>query len=95
MTEWFSRLGGRLLRLVLIVAGLVFALSVLVAGLILAVLLGIVSLLRGRRPSVSWQTMRQARTRAASHMGHQRGGRRAPPAGDVIDIEARELPPRN
>jgi hypothetical protein len=89
MTEWLSRLGGRVLRLVLIVAGLVFALSVLVAGLVLAVLLGVVSLLRGRRPTVGWQTLRQARTRASSHMA----GRRTPP-GEVIDIEARELPPR-
>lgn len=81
-----------MLRLVLIVAGVVFALSVLVAGLILAVVLTVVSLLRGRRPSASWQTFRQARTRAASHMP---GHRPSPAAqGEVIDIEARELPPR-
>lgn len=92
MTVWLSRLAGRLLRFVLIVAGLVFALSVLVAGLLLAVVLGVVSLLRGRRPTVGWQTFQQARTRASSHMAGRRGP--SAPAGEVIDVEVRELPPR-
>lgn len=90
MTDWLSRLAGRVLRLVLIVAGLVFAFSVLVAGLILALVLGVVSLLRGRRPSAGWQAMRSARARAGAHMAGRAPRRHA---GEVIDIEARELPP--
>lgn len=90
MTEWLIRLGGRVLRLVLVVAGLVFALCILMAGLFVAVLLGSVSLLLGRRPTASWQAVHRARMRAASQMA----GRRAEPhRGEVIDIEARELPP--
>ncbi|MGA0609043.1 hypothetical protein [Caldimonas sp. KR1-144] len=90
MTQWLYRLGARVLRLVLILGGLVFALSVLVAGLILAALLTVVSLLRGRRPTASWQAVRRARSRAASHVSASRGAPRH--SGEVVDIEARELP---
>lgn len=74
-----------LLRLVLVAVGLVFGLLALLFGLVLAFWLIVWSLLRGRKPQV-----KRFRMRPSQPFGGM-GGRRAP-AGDVVDIEAREVP---
>lgn len=90
---FFARLLSLLLRLVLVLAGLAFGAVVLVAGLVLATFIVIWSLLRGRRP----QLMR-FRMRPGAHFGGPRGGAafggmgRSPAPGEVVDIEAREIP---
>lgn len=71
------------LRLLVIAAGLVFAAVLLLAGLVFTLLLLVWSLLRGRRPRV-------VRFRVDPGFGTQRGA--APPRGEVVDIEAREVP---
>lgn len=77
-----------LLRLVLVLAGLVFGAVVLLAGLVFAVFIVIWSLLRGRKPQVM-----RFRMRPGAPFGDLGGGaRRAAPQGDVVDIEAREIP---
>ncbi len=80
-----SRLVSALLRLVLVAVGLVFGLLALLFGLVLAFWLIVWSLLRGRKPQV-----KRFRMRPSQPFGGM-GGRRAP-AGDVVDIEAREVP---
>lgn len=72
------------LRLLLVLAGLVFGAVLLVAGLVFAVLVVVWSLLRGRRPKV---------VRFRMNPGVPFGGMRRPAASaDVVDIEAREVP---
>ncbi len=67
----------------MIAAGLVFAAVLLVAGLTFTLLLLVWSLVRGRRPRV-------VRFRAAPGFGVRRETTQA--QGDVVDIEAREVP---
>jgi hypothetical protein len=68
-----------LLRLLMIAIGLVFAAVLLGAGLVFTVLLVGWSLLRGRRPS---------RVQFRVHPGFD-----APPGrGEVVDVQAREVP---
>ncbi|MBX3624906.1 MAG: hypothetical protein KF892_07840 [Rhizobacter sp.] len=81
-----SRLLSALLRLVLVAVGLVFGLLAVVFGLVLAFWLIVWSLLRGRKPQV-----KRFRMNPSNPFGGGMGGRRAP-AGDVVDIEAREVP---
>lgn len=76
-----------LLRLVLVAVGLVFGLMALLAGMVLAFWLIVWSLLRGRKPQV-----RRFRMKPSQPFGGM-GSRRAP-AGDVVDVEAREVPDR-
>lgn len=80
-----SRLLSALLRLVLVAVGLVFGLLAVVFGLVLALGLIVWSLLRGRKPQV-----KRFRMNPSQPFGGM-GGRRAP-AGDVVDVEAREVP---
>lgn len=74
------------LRLLLIAAGLVFGAFLLLAGLLLTLLFVGWSLLRGRRPRIVRFRM-DPRSPFA-------GMRRAPAEaqGEVVDIEAREVP---
>lgn len=67
----------------MIAAGLVFAAVLLVAGLVFTMLLLVWSLVRGRRP-------RMVKFRTAPGFGAFGGAPR--PQGDVVDIEAREVP---
>lgn len=73
------------MRLVLVAVGLVFGLLAVLFGLVLAFWLIVWSLLRGRKPQV-----KRFRMHPSQPFGGM-GGRRAP-AGDVVDIEAREVP---
>ena len=83
MLTFIRRLVSALLRLLMVAAGLVFAAVLLVAGLTFTLLLLGWSLVRGRRPRV-------VKFRAAPGFGMRREA--APPQGDVVDIEAREVP---
>ena len=73
-------------RLLLVAAGLVFAACLLVAGLVLTLLLVGWSLLRGRRPRV----VRFRVDPRSPFAGMRRSPAEAP--GEVVDIEAREVP---
>ncbi|MBC7956757.1 MAG: hypothetical protein H7Y33_12930 [Cytophagales bacterium] len=76
---FIRRIFSTLLRLLVIAVGLVFAAVLLAAGLVFTVLLLVWSLLRGRRP-------RMVKFRVNP-------GFDAPPGrGEVVDIEAREIP---
>ncbi len=83
MLTFIRRLVTTLLRLLVIAAGLVFAAVLLVAGLVFTLLLLVWSLLRGRRPRV-------VKFRVDPSFGAHRGA--GPASGDVVDIEAREVP---
>lgn len=83
MLTFIRRLVTILLRFLLVAAGMVFAAVLLVAGLAFTMLLLVWSLVRGRRPRV-------VKFRAAPGFGAFRGAAR--PQGEVVDIEAREVP---
>lgn len=84
-----NHLASFLLRLVLGVAGLVFALSLIVAALIFGLFLLLRAVLTGKRPQVfaAWEQARSAVRRPDWTPGGRRGHR---DAGDVIDVEVRE-----
>ncbi|HEY0818522.1 MAG TPA: hypothetical protein VGD46_07070 [Rhizobacter sp.] len=84
MSAFLSRVVSVLLRLLLVGVGLVFGLMALLAGLVLAFWLVVWSVLRGRKP-----TLQRFRMNPSQPFG---GMRRQAPAGDVVDIEAREVP---
>ena len=72
-----SRVLSFVLRVVVVLAGLVFAASMLVAGVVVALVFVLRSVLAGKRPAgVRWR------------MGPRAGARHA----DVVDVEAREVP---
>jgi hypothetical protein len=92
---------GRLLKVVLALAGLVVTLSLLVVGVLVAAAVLLWSLLRGRKPALRWRatTLRPG----ADGMGAAGVWRQAPTAGqpasrgavaagEVVDVEAREVP---
>ena len=80
---FIRRLVTILLRFLMIAAGLVFAAVLLVAGLAFTLVLLVWSLVRGRRPRV-------VKFRVDPGFGTFRGATR--PQGEVVDIEAREVP---
>ncbi|XHS77897.1 hypothetical protein ACFJGW_19585 [Burkholderiaceae bacterium UC74_6] len=73
-------------RIVLGLIGLAVGLFVFLLALVLGLIFVLYTLLRGRRPQ--WRTVhfRQFGGRAAG------GPQHSAPAGDVVDIEAREVP---
>lgn len=86
-----------LLRLVVVAFSLVFLASLVVAGLFAALVLSVWALLRGRRPTVAdFGLFRRYRwTDLHTRTGAWRSPRGASRAsGEVIDVQARELPPR-
>jgi hypothetical protein len=90
-----SQLLGRVLKVVLALAGVVFTLSLLVVGLLVAAAFVLFSLLRGRKPALRWQTVRQGGAgvwrQAPGAQSAARSGVSGS-AGDVVDVEAREVP---
>ena len=84
MIQFLEQLLRTVFRLAMVVAGLVFGavLLFIAAGFTVAFVLW--NLLRGRRPAMKWQ---RVDPRAWSGRG-----RAAPPRGEVLDIEAREVP---
>ncbi len=83
MLTFIQRFVSAVLRLLVIAAGLVFAAVLLLAGLVFTLLLLVWSLLSGRRPRV-------VKFRVDPSFGAHRGA--GPASGDVVDIEAREVP---
>jgi hypothetical protein len=82
--NFLSRIVSALLRLVMVVVGLAFGLLAVLFGLVLAFWLIVWSLLRGRKPKVQ---------RFRMNAGQPFGGMRPrAPQGEVVDIEAREVP---
>jgi hypothetical protein len=78
--NFLSRVLSFLLRVVVLLAGLVFAASMLVAGVVVALVFVLRSLLAGKRPaSVRWR-MASGSRHAGAHMG------------DVVDVQVREVP---
>jgi hypothetical protein len=69
-----------LLRLLILAVGAVLGLVLFLFALIAFAALLIFSLLRGRKPDMTFRMNRNPWAQ-----------RRAPPAGDVVDIEAREV----
>lgn len=90
MSTFLSRVVSALLRLVVVAVGLVFGLLAIVLGLVLAFWLIVWSLLRGRKPQV--KRFRVNPSQPFGGMGGGMGGGRRAPAGDVVDVEAREVP---
>ena len=86
MLIFVQRFISVVLRLLLVGVGLVFAACLLVAGLVLTLLLVGWSLIRGRRPRV----VRFRVDPRSPFSGMRRGATQA--QGEVVDIEAREVP---
>ena len=86
MLTFIQRLISLVLRLLLVGVGLLFAAVLVVAGLMLTLMLVIWSLLRGRRPRV----VRFHVDPRSPFSGMRRGPAQSP--GEVVDIEAREVP---
>ncbi|MBB4841798.1 hypothetical protein HNP55_000293 [Paucibacter oligotrophus] len=76
-------------RLVLTVASVLLVLALLVLALFTMLGLLLWSLARGRRPVVDLSGFRRAQQFRA---GRARATPARPPATDVVDVEARELP---
>ncbi len=91
VNDWFGRLARGVLRLLLLVAGLVFLVSLMLAGLIAVALLSLWALLTGRKPApvVVFQRFRQASTRF-DPTGWAAPGRAE--TVDVVDVQAHEVP---
>lgn len=83
MLTFIQRFVSAVLRLLVIAAGLVFAAILLVAGLVFTLFLLAWSLLRGRPPRV-------VKFRVDPSFGAHHGA--GPAGGEVVDIEAREVP---
>lgn len=85
-----SALVSLALRLLLAVATVVLMLALM--GVALLTMLGLMlwSLLRGRRPVVDVSGFARARQFRA---GQRPGARAAAPAGEVVDVEVREVKP--
>lgn len=90
--NFLSRVLSFLLRVVVLLAGLVFAASMLVAGVVVALVFVLRSLLAGKRPaSVRWRMASGSRGSAPSF--RPAGARHAgADMGDVVDVQAREVP---
>jgi len=79
-------------RLVLTAATVLLVLVLLLLALFTMVGLLLWSLLRGRKPVLDLSGFKRAQQfRAGRPMG-ERAGRARPPASDVVDVEAREVP---
>ena len=79
MQAFFSTLGATIARIILLVAGAIFAFSLLVAGLIAALLLGLAALLSG------------GRIKARPFKMPRRSPGRSSGGGEIVDVESREV----
>jgi hypothetical protein len=79
----WQRTVAALLRIVLLISATVLMIGAMLIGLVLASGVVLWALLRGRRPgpvNLRW-----------GHMPRARGFGQAPPRGEVVDIQAREV----
>lgn len=90
ITDLLARAGRTVLRLLLLAASLVFALSFLLAALFVVLGLSLWSLLTGRKPApvVLFNRLRE---RAQHHTPSGWPGSATRPLGDVVDVEATEV----
>ncbi len=90
--DFFARLVRGILKLVLGVAALVFVLSLLLATLVLVLGMSLWALITGRKPApfVVFNRFRQTSQRYTQGVWPGRGPAR--PMGDVVDVQAHEVP---
>ncbi|MDM4765595.1 hypothetical protein [Pelomonas sp. SE-A7] len=74
-----------LLRILLTVFTLVFVVGLVLVALVTMFVLLVWSLVRGRRPTIDMGRFRRATQ-------YRPGGSTRQPVGDVVDVEAREVP---
>lgn len=86
-----NRFFGSVLKLMLVLAALVFVTSFLLAGVVVVLLVSLWSLVTGRKPApvVLFSRMREQSQRYTQGVWPGRA-----PAGDVVDVEATEVPDR-
>jgi len=94
LTSFVSRVIAVLLQAVLLLAGLVFVASLVAVGLLIALVSIVAALLLGKKPVLraSFATNPRAAWSRFRPGGMGRTAA-AKPAGEVIDIEAREVTP--
>ena len=94
MPRFFSQFLRFVLKLVLLVLGLVFAVSLIVAALLVVVLNLVKALLTGRKPAPA---MVFGRFQRFSPKGmwpgsaNREGAKKTSAAGEVVDVEVREI----
>lgn len=90
--DFFARLVRGILKLVLGVAALVFVLSLLLATLVVVLGVSLWALVTGRKPApfVVFNRFRQTSQRYTQGVWPGRGPVR--PMGDVVDVQAHEVP---
>lgn len=91
MTDFLSRVLRGLLKLVLVALATVFVLSFLLAALFVVLLVSLWSLLTGKKPApvVMFSRMREQSQRYTQGVWP---GSAARPTGDVVDVDATEVP---
>ena len=90
--DFFARLVRGILKLALGVAALVFVLSLLLATLVVVLGMSLWALITGRKPApfVVFNRFRQTSQRYTQGVWPGRGP--AQPMGDVVDVQAHEVP---
>lgn len=83
---------GRVLKVLLALAGVVFTLVLLALGVLVALGVIVFSLLRGRKPVLRWQTMSPGAMWPPT-AGARSARTSSPASHDVVDVEVREVAP--
>ena len=91
ITDFFARLLRGVFKLLLVAASLVFVFSFLLAALFIVLGVSLWSLITGRKPApvVMFSRMREQSQRYTHGVWP---GRATRPAGDVVDVDATEVP---
>ncbi len=91
ITDFFARLLRGVFKLLLVAAALVFVFSFLLAALFIVLGVSLWSLVTGRKPApvVMFSRMREQSQRYTQGVWP---GRATRPAGDVVDVDATEVP---
>jgi hypothetical protein len=91
ITDFFARLLRGVFKLLLVVAALVFVVSFLLAAVFIVLVVSLWSLVTGRKPApvVMFSRMREQSQRYTQGVWP---GRSARPTGDVVDVDATEVP---
>ncbi len=92
LTDFLGRLIAGAIKLVLVLAATVFVISFLLAALVVVVLVSLWSLITGRKPApvVMFTRMREQSQRYTQ--GVWPGAARGEPPGEVVDVQATEVP---
>ncbi len=91
ITDFLARLLRGVFKLLLVAAALVFVFSFLLAALFIVLVVSLWSLITGRKPApvVMFSRMREQSQRYTQGVWP---GRTTRPAGDVVDVDATEVP---